>query len=203
MSYTSHKTIPQRFTGLAVVAAFHVVVVYLLATGLGGKLVEHTQDILQTKVIEEEKKVEDEPPPPPPDMKEPPPFIPPPEVSIAADAAPAPTNAIREVTNTPTPVAAPVVRSTEVQPKPSKRNTIPPYPQASTRLGEQGVCVLQLLIDEEGKVADVRLAKTSGFPRLDEAALKFVKRAWRFTPGTKDGKPAKIWVTQNVRFVLK
>jgi len=202
MSYTSHKTIPQRFTGLAVVAGFHLVVVYLLATGLGGKIVEHTQEILQTKVIEEVKEVEDEPPPPPPDMKEPPPFIPPPEVSIAMDAAPAAKTAISVVSNKVAP-PAPVQRVAEVKPKPSKRNTIPPYPQASTRLGEQGVCVLQLLINEEGRVTDIRLVKSSGFKRLDDAALKYVKRAWRFTPGTKDGKPAPMWITQPVRFVLK
>jgi len=204
MSYTSHKTLPQRFTGLAVVAGFHVVIVYLLATGLGGKLVEHTQEILQTKVIEEVKPETDEPPPPPPDLKEPPPFIPPPEVSIAAEVSSAPTTAIRTVQNT-VAVAPRPAADVIVMPKANARrpNTIPNYPPTSRRLGETGVVTLQIYVDEEGRVVEAKVAKSSGFPRLDETAVKHVKRAWRFKPGTKNGKPFATWMTVPVRFVLK
>ena len=45
---------------------------------------------------------------------------------------------------------------------------------------------LSLCIDARGRVSSVSLAKSSGYPRLDEAALKWVKGA-RFSPGTVDG----------------
>lgn len=201
MSYTSHKTVPQRFAGIAFVVGFHVIVVYLLASGLGGKVVKVAEHIIETKVVEEIQETPDEPPPPPPDLKEPPPFIPPPEISIAPDVSAAPTKAIRTVTNKVAPPPPPP-KAVEVQPKPSKRNSTPSFPPTSRRLGEVGVVILQIFVTPDGRVGDVRLAKSSGFKRLDDAALKHVKRAWRYTPGTKDGKPAGMWITQPVRFVL-
>lgn len=203
MAYTSHKTIPQRFTGIAIVVAFHVIVVYLLASGLGGHVIKVAENIIETKVVEEIKEVEDEPPPPPPDLKEPPPFIPPPEVSIAAEVSAAPTKAIRTVQNK---VAAPApVADVIVMPKanPRRPNTIPNYPPTSRRLGETGTVTLQIYVNEEGRVVDAKVAKSSGHKRLDEAAVKHVKRAWRFKPGTKNGKVFGTWMTVPVRFVLK
>jgi protein TonB len=203
MAYTSHKTVPQRFTGIAIVVAFHVVVVYLLASGLGGQVLKVAEHIIETKVVEEIKPQEVEPPPPPPDLVEPPPFIPPPEVFIAESAAPPPKNAIRTVQDKVVAPPAPPAPVAEVKPVPSKRNTIPNYPPTSRRLGETGVVMLQILVDEEGRVTNAKVAKSSGFQRLDDAAVKHVTRAWRFTPGTRDGKPAAMWLTVPVRFVLK
>lgn len=204
MSYTSHKTLSQRFTGIAFVVGFHVVVVYLLATGLGSQVVKVAEKIIDTKVIEEVKEVEDEPPPPPPDLKEPPPYIPPPEVFIAAEVSSAPTTAIKTVQNKQAVAPAPAA-DVIVMPKanPRRPNTIPNYPPTSRRLGETGVVTLQIYVNEEGKVVDARIAKSSGFKRLDEAAVKHVKRAWRFKPGTKNGKAFATWMTVPVRFVLK
>lgn len=204
MAYTSHKTISQRFTGLAFVVGFHVIVVYMLATGLGGKVIKVAENIMETKVVEEIKEVEDEPPPPPPDLKEPPPFIPPPEVSIAPEVRTAPTTAIKTVQNKVVSRPAPPA-DVIVMPKANKRrpNTIPNYPPTSRRLGETGVVTLQIYVNEEGKVVDARIAKSSGFDRLDQAAVKHVKRAWRFIPGTKNGKVFGTWMTVPVRFVLK
>jgi len=202
MSYTSHKTLSQRFTGLAFVAAFHVAIIYLLATGLGSKILKPVEHILQTKVVDEVQEEVKEPPPPPPDLKEPPPFIPPPEISIAQEVSAAPTSAIKVTSNTVAKPAPAPTKDVVVNPKPNKRNSIPNYPPTSRRLGEVGTVTLQVYVNEEGVVSDARVAKTSGFPRLDEAAVKHVRRAWRFTPGTKNGKVAGMWITLPVRFVL-
>jgi protein TonB len=50
-------------------------------------------------------------------------------------------------------------------------------------------------------VAQVRLHKSSGHALLDKSALKTVK-SWRFTPGTKNGRPATMEVVVPVRFRL-
>ena len=71
----------------------------------------------------------------------------------------------------------------------------PEYPPQSRRLGEQGSLVLQVLIDASGRAIDSKLVQSSGFPRLDQAALDGVKTNYRFFPGTVDGKPQQMWYT--------
>jgi protein TonB len=54
---------------------------------------------------------------------------------------------------------------------------------------------LAVLVQESGEIGEVRVAKSSGFPRIDEAAVKEVQRNWRLVPGTEDGKPVAMWHT--------
>ena len=62
---------------------------------------------------------------------------------------------------------------------------------------------LDVYVLESGKVGDVRIKKSSGFERLDDAAVKEVKRSWRFVPGTENGKPVAMWRAFAVTFDLK
>lgn len=55
----------------------------------------------------------------------------------------------------------------------------PSYPSASRRAGEQGTVLISITMDAGGKPLDVSVAKSSGFPALDEAAVSAVRR-WRF-----------------------
>ena len=48
----------------------------------------------------------------------------------------------------------------------------------------------------------MKVAKSSGFEKLDEAAVKEVQRNWRFVPGKEDGKPVAMWHTFAVTFKL-
>jgi protein TonB len=68
----------------------------------------------------------------------------------------------------------------------------PEFPPASERLGEYGSVIVALLVGVDGKVIDSRVEQSSGFPRLDQAALKGLTRC-RFTPGTVDGVPESSW----------
>ncbi len=54
-----------------------------------------------------------------------------------------------------------------------------PYPRLSLRLQEQGDARLRLTLDDEGRVRGVELIQSSGFPRLDEAAMSAAPK-WRF-----------------------
>ena len=58
----------------------------------------------------------------------------------------------------------------------------------SLRLGEQGTVLLTVLVKSDGTASDVEVKSSSGFPRLDRAAIEAVK-TWRFNPATVDGKP--------------
>lgn len=75
------------------------------------------------------------------------------------------------------------------------------YPPISFRLNEQGIVFVTLKVLEDGTVEDVRLARSSGFPRLDEAALN-VFRLRHYSPGTVDGKPIASYVSVTQSFSL-
>ncbi|CAM3627467.1 energy transducer TonB [Polynucleobacter brandtiae] len=59
-------------------------------------------------------------------------------------------------------------------------NPQPPYPIASRRMGEQGFVELKMCINHQGLVDGLTLVKSSGFSRLDHAALETIKE-WRFS----------------------
>ncbi len=206
MPYTLRKSPAQRYSGLVLVVGLHVAVVYLLVSGLGKTVVQVITGPIETKVIEEVQETAEEPPPPPPILETPPPeFVPPPEISIAVESAP--TNS-RAITQVQTKVAAPPpppkpVAVSEPRSDPRRPNSQPPYPAISKRLGEEGVVTLQLYVTENGRVAEVKVQKSSGFPRLDEAAVREAKRNWRFIPAKKGDEVIAAWMSINVRFELK
>jgi periplasmic protein TonB len=203
MSYHARKSIPQQLTGIGFVVLVHIVVIYVMASGLGKSIVEIALPPIETKVIEEEKQVEAEPPPPPPKMEAIPPYVPPPELQIAAEPVAAPTKAITTSSQPapPKPAAKDVIVQAKVNPRhPLER---PDYPASEKRAGHEGAVLLNIYVDESGRVTQAKVEKTSGFPALDEAAVRQALRSWRLIPGTKNGTPAAGWVQISMRFTLK
>jgi periplasmic protein TonB len=80
-------------------------------------------------------------------------------------------------------------------------NPAPAYPAISRRLRETGVSVLRVRVTTEGQPAEVLLEHTSGFVRLDEAAISTVRR-WRFVPARRGEQLAEAWVLVPVEFVV-
>jgi TonB family protein len=77
------------------------------------------------------------------------------------------------------------------------------YPEIAKRAQAEGRVYLQLLIDVDGRVMRVELAKSSGNPVLDEAALEAGKTVL-FTPAiAPGGKATRVWVMYPVTFSLK
>ena len=81
-------------------------------------------------------------------------------------------------------------------------NPLPPYPIVARRLGMEGVVLLDVLVAPDGHAADVRVARSSGHPALDESALTTVRERWRFVPARRDGVPVESRVTVPIRFRL-
>ncbi len=193
---------------MAVVLLMHVGIIYGLAYGLSRANVEVIPPPLTADVLEEElEEDEAEPPPPPPEFEPPPPdYVPPPEISIDLPVTTSQT-AITAVTDkkAPPPPPPPKVEKPTTLPKadPRRSNSKPDYPAASKRLGESGAVVLAMLVGEDGKVTEAKVDSSSGFPRLDEAAVKEAIRRWRFLPGTEDGKPKAMWHKVRVVFNLE
>ena len=81
-------------------------------------------------------------------------------------------------------------------------NPRPPYPQIARKRGFQGVVVLEVLVDQNGNPAELRVLSSSGHPILDRTAMAAVKN-WTFDPGTRGGKKVTMWVRVPIRFQLK
>jgi protein TonB len=78
----------------------------------------------------------------------------------------------------------------------------PTYPIESRRQREQGVVALDVLLDTQGRVARIAIARSSGSDRLDRAALDAVKR-WRWAPLIVDGAAAMVRGEVSIPFVLR
>ena len=63
-------------------------------------------------------------------------------------------------------------------------NPAPMYPALSKRNRETGTVLLLVNVNPEGNATTVTLHKSSGYDRLDQAAIQAVTR-WRFVPGMR------------------
>lgn len=103
----------------------------------------------------------------------------------------------------PGPLAAPPVRVD----LPSSaadylQNPPPAYPAHSRRLGEQGKVIVRVLIGVNGLAQQVEIRRSSGFERLDRAALATVQR-WRYVPGKRGGVAQAMWFSIPINYVLE
>ncbi len=120
---------------------------------------------------------------------------PPPVVPEAAPPPPAPPPPA------PPQPAGPVTLATELAVSCAARPP-PLYPPLSRRLGETGKAVLRVELDETGRVSAAQIMTSSGFIRLDEAALAAV-RSWRCEPARRDGQAVRAVAMQPFKFTLE
>lgn len=64
----------------------------------------------------------------------------------------------------------------------------------------EGICLLQLVVDADGRATDVHVMRALGI-NLDENAIKAVMQ-YRFKPGTIDGRPTPMRISIAVPFRL-
>jgi protein TonB len=76
------------------------------------------------------------------------------------------------------------------------------YPESSTENCEEGNVQVRLSIDEHGKVVDVKLEKSSGYPALDNVVLANIGKS-RFSPARTGGKPVPYEQTYVFKFQLR
>lgn len=136
----------------------------------------------------------------------------PPKPTAPAEAVPAvPAPPATQVAATGPATAAPVAQAgrdaaqPKVLPSSAVRYLVEPvlsYPRISRELGEQGVVRLKVLVDEQGRPRDIEVARSSGYPRLDQQALQAMKKA-RFQPHLEDGQARTVWVVAPLTFNLE
>ena len=79
---------------------------------------------------------------------------------------------------------------------------MPEYPRLARRSGLEGTVWVKMLVDEEGHVRDVRIAKASGVNAGFERVTLEAARRTRFSPAIQTGHPIAVWISVPYRFVL-
>jgi periplasmic protein TonB len=205
---TTH-TPQQRLFGLAFAVAMEASIVYALLVTLGY--------VEAPKITPPLTIVNVAPLPANPDLPPPPPqtFEPPRVETVITPVVdltytpPTPQTAI----SLPPALPVPLVARVETPPTPpvvftparaiASSHTIPEYPFVSRRLREQGTLRLKLTVDEKGLVTQAVVVNSSGFQRLDEAASKWVKAQWRYTPAMQGTKAIASTAEAIVEFKLQ
>jgi TonB family protein len=78
----------------------------------------------------------------------------------------------------------------------------PEYPPLARNLRVEGTVVVSVLVDENGKVQDVRMAEPSKQKvGINEAAVAAARNA-RYKPATKEGVRVKMWTRLRIPFKL-
>ena len=200
---------------------FHVGALWILQSGLLTRSVEMLIPVaMLSMAMESQPKIEQPKLAPPPVQKSvpvvqqaPTPALPAPPVAmtalptVAVQPSPAlvPAPAAITVAATPAVSAAPAPVQPAVQLPSSDadylQNPKPTYPAISRRLNEQGKTTVRVLIGVDGLPKQTELAKSSGFARLDQAALDTIMR-WRFVPGKRAGVPEPMWFNIPINWVL-
>jgi protein TonB len=208
------ETAGVRLAGLAVIALLHAAAVWGLWPH---RRIPPPQEAetLAVRLIPPPAAEEKEKPKPPPVRKAvarpgPRPVVAETPVGVAADE-PVPLLLPQQapaIVEPPAP-ALPPVRRTPADPftfdgelaVACKDRPPPDYPRLSRRLGEEGVVVLRIELDEEGNVTAAQVSASSGFTRLDQAALAAV-RTWRCTPARREGQSVHAVAAQTFKFIL-
>jgi TonB family protein len=83
------------------------------------------------------------------------------------------------------------------------REVKPEYTQAALNARIHGVVLLEAVVLTDGQVGDVRiLGSLDSKLGVDDQAVKALK-AWRFNPGTREGRPVPVIVTVELSFRLR
>lgn len=80
------------------------------------------------------------------------------------------------------------------------RDVRPEYPLDAKEAKIQGVVIIEIRIDEQGRVDDARVLRS--IPALDDAALAAV-RQWEFVPTLMNGAPTPLIMVVTIQFTLQ
>ncbi|MDH2529518.1 energy transducer TonB [Acinetobacter baumannii] len=212
----------KRLIGIAAVIFLHLLVAYILISGLANNIQKPAEKPVELQIIQDIK------PPPPPKPEEPKPKEKPPEppkevekvatpvqkttpvaqpTKVATPAPAAPSTPSPSPVAAPAPVAAaaPAPKSAGVTRGVSEGSAgceKPEYPREALMNEEQGTVRIRVLVDTSGKVIDVKVKKSSGSKILDKAATKAYSLC-TFKPAMKDGVPQQDWYEIEYPFVIE
>ncbi|MEQ1743493.1 MAG: energy transducer TonB [Candidatus Nitrotoga sp.] len=221
----------KRLVPLTFIILLHFCFFYALLNGWfyqAGQALPKAEPELPKEIFVSLITVDNTPEPPPPEPQPTPPkpvpvvkkTVTPPPVIPVINKAPSE----QAITTPPVPPQPPVPpKPAEVAPAPEPAPPAPPpppsqpktvttgvqylhapepeYPPLARRMGEEGRVTLRVLVNENGRPTRVDVQKTSGSPRLDEAARQAVLRAI-FKPHMEDGRATTVYAIVPITFQL-
>ena len=78
-----------------------------------------------------------------------------------------------------------------------QRNVV--YPELSVEMGEEGIVYVQFVVNKDGSIEQVDIARGIS-ERLDKEAVKVVKKMPKWTPGEQAGKKVRCRFTLPIKF---
>jgi periplasmic protein TonB len=190
----------------------HLLAIRAIWMGFASSAVRDVQTILQIDVIPADKPEKRPLPLPPVNVRE---YraiqVVTPEINIpiAEDLPPTiqVTSLQQESTLPPDPTAAPAQPAVPSDPSVRPRPIYVPggwdrYPAESIRAHETGRPTITICISAAGAIDSVQLRESSGFPRLDQAAVGIGKEA-RFRPAMREGKPMPFCLPYRITFAIR
>jgi len=78
----------------------------------------------------------------------------------------------------------------------------PKYPKEAKDAGIEGTVIVQVFVDEKGKVTETKISKGIPNSRLDEAAIEAIRKT-RFKPAKAREKSVGVWISIPINFRLK
>jgi protein TonB len=211
-------------TALALYAAAAAGIVTLVGASVAAPAARKVQVVFRPPPPVEEAPPPPRPAPPPPAPKKlkvvevaglppPAPLVAPPEIPLEKPAEAQPTGApsavaassggagsgtsIGTVPSRPEPVHLPEAAT---PPRALASNPPPDYPEEARKTGREGLVILKIVIDEQGRVTVVSVMR--GEEPLTSAAVEAVSR-WRYEPATLGGTPISIYRILRVPFRLR
>ena len=77
------------------------------------------------------------------------------------------------------------------------------YPVIAQENGIQGRVICQFVVNKDGSIVDVEVARSGGDPSLDKEAVRVIKSMPKWKPGKQRGKPVRVKYTVPVNFKLQ
>ena len=154
----------------------------------------------------QQQPTEPEKPTPPDQTPPPPPESVPDEFSQGNDAPVSPpqeeTTAFDTAATGPVPSQPALPSVIEAALPEYSKNPPISYPKRARRKRYEGTVLLEVLVNRNGKVDELRILASSGYAILDRSAVKSVK-TWSFKPAKKGNDTVDMWVQVPVRFELE
>jgi protein TonB len=202
----------RRLSKVAIVVGLHAFLFFLAKEGMLHRMVDRIPEVVNVKFVT---------PPTPPAPPAPPKMVEIARPSMITPQLPQLPIVIENTITMPPPAprvvepvqhvaAAPVsAPSAPATPAPAGPRVVsgveyirppqPVYPSMSRRMGEQGVVMLRVLVNEKGQAEQANIQQSSGFSNLDEAGRQAAMRAL-FKPYIEDGKAIQVYVIVPINF---
>jgi protein TonB len=187
----------RRYAGISLAVLLNGGLIWALASGLAVKITQHFTPPIHVAVINTHQPQQPATPPPTPQIMK----------TLPTETTPVPVIQIAPDSDAQTITVQP--QQPQAQPTDSSASgltnthTTPPYPPVARRLGQDGTVILSITVGTDGVVTAAQVAKSSGVPELDQAAVDWVKGHWRYKPAVQNGVAVPSNTQAAVKFDLR